>query len=95
MRRRAFIALLGGISSVAVIRRARAAPPAAIADGTPIGRGKRLVVQEDASGRIIALESSSTWNDGIISVVNAPAAARGVKICMGAKAAARLMLVGG
>ena len=38
-------------------------------------------------------EGSSTWNDGIISVVNAPAAARGVKVGMTAKAAARLMLV--
>ena len=30
-----------------------------IADGTPIGRGKLLVVHEDASGRIVALNSSS------------------------------------
>src|SRR5262249_43060429 len=55
MRRRAFITLLGGVSSAAVIRRALTAPPAAIADGTPIGRGKLLVVQEDAAGRIVAL----------------------------------------
>ena len=37
-------------------------------------------------------EGSSTWNDGIISVVNPPAAARGIKIGMTAKQAARLML---
>jgi hypothetical protein len=30
-----------------------------IADGTPIGRGKLLIVREDASGRIVALDSSS------------------------------------
>jgi hypothetical protein len=37
-------------------------------------------------------EGLSTWNDGIISVVNPIAAARGVKVGMTAKAAARLML---
>jgi hypothetical protein len=37
-------------------------------------------------------EGMSTWNDGIISVVNPPAAARGVRVGMTAKAAARLML---
>jgi hypothetical protein len=37
-------------------------------------------------------EGSSTWNDGVISVVNPPAAARGVKVGMTAKEAARLML---
>jgi uncharacterized protein YunC (DUF1805 family) len=37
-------------------------------------------------------EGLSTWNDGIISVVNAPAAKLGVKVGMTAKAAARLML---
>ena len=40
-------------------------------------------------------EGLSTWNDGIISVVNAVAAARGVKVGMTAKEAARLMLVAG
>ena len=59
MKRRAFIALLGGTASFAVIRSARAVPPATIADGTPIGRGKLLVVHEDATGRIVALDSSS------------------------------------
>jgi hypothetical protein len=37
-------------------------------------------------------EGLSTWNDGIISVVNQVAAARGVKVGMSAKEAARLML---
>jgi hypothetical protein len=37
-------------------------------------------------------EGLSTWNDGIISVVNPPAAARGVRIVMTAKEAARRML---
>jgi hypothetical protein len=37
-------------------------------------------------------EGSSTWNDGIISVVNAPGAARGIKVGMTAKEATRLML---
>jgi hypothetical protein len=58
-RRREFITLLGGAAAVANIRRGFAAPPAIIADGTPIGRGKLLVVHEDAAGRIVALDSSS------------------------------------
>ena len=33
-----------------------------------------------------------TWNDGVISVVNPVAAARGVKVGMSAEEAARLML---
>jgi hypothetical protein len=37
-------------------------------------------------------EGLSTWNDGVISVVNPVAAARGVKVGMTAKDAARLML---
>jgi hypothetical protein len=37
-------------------------------------------------------EGLSTWNDGVISVVNRVAAARGVKVGMPAKEAARLML---
>ncbi len=37
-------------------------------------------------------EGLSTWNDGIISVVNAPAAKLGVKVGMTAKQAARFML---
>jgi len=37
-------------------------------------------------------EGSSTWNDGVISVVNPPAVARGVKIGMTAKEDARLMV---
>jgi hypothetical protein len=37
-------------------------------------------------------EGTSTWNDGVISVLNPVAAARGVKVGMPAKEAARLML---
>jgi hypothetical protein len=40
-------------------------------------------------------EGLSTWNDGVISVVNQIAAARGVKVGMSAKDAARLMLRSG
>jgi hypothetical protein len=57
IRRRTFVA--GCVASIAVIGRALATPPAAIADGTPIGRGKLLVMHEDASGRIVVLDSSS------------------------------------
>jgi hypothetical protein len=57
IRRRTFVA--GSLASIAVVRHASAAPPAAIADGTPIGRGKLLVVHEEASGRIVAFDSSS------------------------------------
>src|ERR1700731_4433109 len=57
IRRRPFVA--GSLASVAVIRHAPATPPAVIADGPPIGRGKLLVVHEDGSGRIVALDSSS------------------------------------
>ena len=57
IRRRTFVA--GSLASIVVVRGASATPPAVIADGTPIGRGKLLVVHEDASGRIVALDSSS------------------------------------
>jgi hypothetical protein len=57
IRRRLFLA--GGLAAFALIRRASALPPATIADGTPIGREKMLVVHQDASGRIVALDSSS------------------------------------
>ena len=57
IRRRIFLA--GGMASFAFTRNALAAPPATIADGTTIGRGKMLVVVEDAHGRIVALDSSS------------------------------------
>src|SRR5262245_29451338 len=57
IRRRLFLA--GGLASFALIRRAAAAPPPTIADGTVIGRGKMLVVHQDASGRILAFDSST------------------------------------
>ncbi len=55
--RRAFLA--GGVASFAFIRTASATPPATIASGKTIGRGQMLVVHEDESGRIVALDSSS------------------------------------
>ncbi len=57
IRRRTLVT--GCVASIALIRHAGATPPAIIADGTPIGRGKLLVVHEDASGRIVAFDSSS------------------------------------
>jgi hypothetical protein len=57
IRRRLFLA--GGLASFALIRHAHAAPPATIADGSVIGRGRMLVVHEDASGRILAFDSST------------------------------------
>jgi hypothetical protein len=59
MRRREFMMLVGGGASFVSIRHALAAPPATIADGTTIGRGKLLVVHEDATGRVVAMDSSS------------------------------------
>src|SRR5262245_22059033 len=50
--------LYGGAAFV-LARPAWADPPATITSGKPIGRGQMLVVQEDASGRIVALDSSS------------------------------------
>jgi uncharacterized protein YunC (DUF1805 family) len=55
--RRAF--LVGGIASFAFIRTSAATPPATITSGKPIGRGQMLVVHEDKTGRIVALDSSS------------------------------------
>ena len=79
IRRRTFVA--GSLASIAVVRHASATPPAVIADGTPIGRGKLLVVHEDASGRIVAFDSSSylgTYPTGPTNViVVGPIAARG------------------
>jgi hypothetical protein len=56
IRRRLFLA--GSLASFAFLQRATAAPPAVIADGKTIGRGKMLVVQEDPAGRILAFDSS-------------------------------------
>ena len=67
IRRRLFLA--GGLASFALIRRALAAAPTTIADGSVIGRGKMLVVQEDASGRILAFDSS-TYIEGNATTVN-------------------------
>lgn len=57
IRRRVFLA--GGFAFFALIGRASAAPPATIASGATVGRGRMLVVQDDASGRIVALDSST------------------------------------
>jgi hypothetical protein len=57
IRRRLFLA--GGFASFALIRHASAAVPIAITDGRVIGRGKMLVVQDDAAGRILAFDSST------------------------------------
>src|SRR5215468_7306345 len=67
IRRRLFLA--GGLASLALIRRASAAPPSTIADGSVIGRGKMLIVQEDASGRVLAFDSS-TYIEGNATTVN-------------------------
>jgi hypothetical protein len=67
IRRRLFLA--GGLASLGLIRPASAAPPATIADGSVIGRGKMLVVQEDASGRVLAFDSS-TYIEGNTTTVN-------------------------
>ena len=67
IRRRLFLA--GALASFTLIRRASAAPPTTIADGNVIGRGKMLVVQEDASGRILAFDSS-TYIEGNATTVN-------------------------
>lgn len=90
IRRRLFLA--GGLASFALIRHASAAPPAAIADGSVIGRGKMLVVHEDASGRILAFDSSTylegnpTDGSDVVAIgsycgtrVLAPIFSRGVK----------------
>jgi hypothetical protein len=88
--RRLFLA--GGLASFAVIRRAKAEPPATIADGKVIGRNKMLVVHEDASGRILAFDSSvyleghPTFPTDVIAIgsycgtrILAPIFTRGVK----------------
>jgi hypothetical protein len=90
IRRRIFLA--GGMASFAFTRKALAAPPATIADGSTIGRGKMLVVVEDAQGRIVAFDSSSyldphpTGGNDVVVVgsycgtrVLAPIFTRGVK----------------
>jgi hypothetical protein len=90
IRRRTFVA--GSLASIAGIPHALATPPTSIAEGTPIGPGKLLVVDENVSGRIVALDSSSylgphpTGPTDVIVVgsycgtrILAPMFARGVK----------------
>jgi hypothetical protein len=67
IRRRNF--LVGGVTSCVLLRAAWAAPPSTITDGTTIGRGKMLVVQEDEAGRILAFDSS-TYIEGNPTSVN-------------------------
>lgn len=55
--RRVFVA--SGLAPFAFARHASAQLPAVIADGQPIGRNRMLVVHEDASGRIVAFDSST------------------------------------
>ena len=57
IRRRVFLA--GGFAFFALIGRVSAQQPAIIASGVRIGRGRMLIVQDDASGRIVALDSST------------------------------------
>ena len=54
--RREFLA--AGAVSLVFARGAMAQAPKVIADGTTIGREKMLVVSEDASGRVLAFDSS-------------------------------------
>ena len=88
--RRALLA--GGAASLAFAGSAFATPPATIASGKTIGRGEMLVVDENTSGRIVALDSSSylgphkTFQTDVIVVgsycgvrVLAPMFTRGVK----------------
>jgi len=57
IRRRVFLA--GGVAFFALIGRTSSAQPASIASGATVGRGRMLVVQDDASGRIVAFDSST------------------------------------
>ena len=57
IHRRLFLA--GSFAVLAFIGRVSAPQPATIASGATIGRGRMLVVEEDASGRIVAFDSST------------------------------------
>ncbi len=57
IHRRLFLA--GSFSLLALIGRVSAPQPAIIASGSTIGRGRMLVVEENASGRIVAFDSST------------------------------------
>jgi hypothetical protein len=81
------IAAKGGIANDAGIAKNNSAVEGVILLGE---RGVPAASVATLSARLG--EGSSTWNDGVVSVVNPPAAARGIKIGMTAKEAARLML---
>lgn len=66
--RRLFLA--GGLASFAATRHASAAPPATIANGSVIGRGKMLVVHEDDSGRILAFDSAIYIAGNLVGVTD-------------------------
>jgi hypothetical protein len=71
---------------------------AGIAKNNTAVEGLRLLAEKGVPGASVSTMSArlgeglSTWNDGIISVVNSVAAVRGLKVGMTAKEAARLML---
>src|SRR5262249_61587028 len=93
-----------GVRSAGVIRmsaKAAIANDAGIAKNNSAVEGVMILGEQNIPAASVSTlsarlaEGLSTWNDGVISVVNAPAAARGVKVGMTAKDAARLMLAGG
>ncbi len=57
IHRRFFLA--GSFTYLALLGRVSAPQPADIASGTRIGRGRMLVVEQNASGRIVAFDSST------------------------------------
>jgi hypothetical protein len=85
----------------------RIGPRGAIANDAGIGKnnsaveGVRLLGERGVAAASVSVmsarlgEGASTWNDGIISVVNPVAMGRGVQVGMSAKEAARLMLRNG
>ena len=79
---------LDGLDVCRSIRTTGAEPYIYIILLTAQGQQQEIIEGMYFQGQIAHL---STWNDGVISVVNAVAAARGVKVGMTAKDAARLM----
>ena len=57
IHRRFFLA--GSFTFLALMGRVSAPQPANVASGARIGRGRMLVVDENASGRIVAFDSST------------------------------------